>query len=71
MPTTVYEQRYGPSSLVVLAEFVCDRCGGQFDYNELNSQDKLVLDSSGKWKNERTYRCFDCEKAGLLGQVIA
>ena len=56
---------------VVLAEFVCDRCGGQFDYSELNPQDKLVLDTSGKWKNERTYRCFDCEKSGLLGQVIA
>ena len=54
-----------------MAEFVCDRCGGQFDYSELNTQDKLVLDASGKWKNERTYRCFDCEKAGLLGQGIA
>lgn len=58
-------------SVVILAEFVCDRCGGQFDYSELNPQDKLVLDPAGKWKNERTYRCFDCEKAGLLGQVVA
>ena len=54
-----------------MAEFVCDRCGGQFDYSELNSQDKLVLDASGKWKTERTYRCYDCEKSGLLGQVIS
>lgn len=65
---TVYEQRRLASRLVILVEHVCDRCGGQFEYSELNSQEKQILDPSGKWKTERTYRCFDCEKEALLGQ---
>jgi DNA-directed RNA polymerase subunit RPC12/RpoP len=54
--------------LVILVEHVCDRCGGQFESSELNTQDKQILDSSGKWMRERTYRCYDCEKEALLGQ---
>ncbi len=57
----------GPNQLVILVEHVCDRCGGQFEYSELNSQEKQILDPAGKWKTERTYRCFDCEKEALLG----
>jgi hypothetical protein len=53
--------------LVILVEHLCDRCGGQFEYSELNAQEKQILDSAGKWKTERTYRCFDCEKEALLG----
>ena len=58
----------GPLQLVILVEHVCDRCGGQFESSELNTQDKQILDSSGKWMRERTYRCYDCEKEALLGQ---
>ncbi len=54
--------------MVILVEHVCDRCGGQFEYSELNAQEKQILDPAGKWKTERTYRCFDCEKEALLGQ---
>ena len=54
--------------LVVLVEHVCDRCGGQFETAELNAQDNRILDPAGKWKTERTYRCFDCEREALLGQ---
>lgn len=46
----------------------CDLCGRRFDYSQLNSQDKLVLDPEGKWKRETTYRCFDCAKEAVLGK---
>lgn len=53
---------------VILVEHACDRCGEQFETSELNAQEKQVLDSAGKWKTERTYRCFDCEREALLGE---
>ena len=47
---------------------VCDMCGQTFDNIELNSNDKLVLDTAGKWITETTYRCFDCAKQCFLGR---
>lgn len=46
---------------------ICDRCGESFDNSELNYDDKLVLDGSGKWKMETTYRCFECVKKAVFG----
>ena len=68
LPATVYEQPSNARQLVILVEHVCDRCGGQFETSELNSQENRILDPAGKWKTERTYRCFDCEREALLGQ---
>ncbi len=47
---------------------VCDICGQTFDNMELNSNDKLVLDTTGKWAKETTYRCFECAKQCFLGR---
>ncbi len=46
---------------------VCDLCGGTFDNSELNCDDKLVLDRSGSWKVETSYRCFECVKKAVFG----
>jgi len=46
---------------------VCERCGETFDNSELNSDDKMVLDNSGNWKRETTYRCYDCAKKAVFG----
>lgn len=46
---------------------ICERCGENFDDSEVNAQDKLVLDVSGKWMKETTYRCFPCVKRDTLG----
>ncbi len=46
---------------------LCERCGESFDDGELNVQDKLVLDGSGNWKTETTYKCFTCVKRDTFG----
>src|SRR6266581_8007464 len=46
---------------------MCDRCGETFDSTELNVNDKLVLDDSGQWKKETTYRCYSCIKQDAFG----
>ena len=46
---------------------LCDRCGETYDSTELNVMEKLVLDDSGRWKKETTYRCYTCIKQDAFG----
>ena len=46
---------------------VCERCGGIFDDAELNFDEKMILDASGEWKREITYRCYECAKRAVFG----
>ena len=50
-----------------LMAHLCDRCGETYDSTELNEMEKLVLDDSGSWKKETTYRCYTCIKQDAFG----